>query len=67
MKTEYVVWGIPPLGVKEEILYTLAGSETEAKRACEILAEREGCTACRVQVIDFTENPTDLFKKAVNV
>ena len=66
MKNEYVVWGIPPLGNFEEILSTLAESQKEADRTCEILTEQEGCTECRVQVIDFSDN-TNLFKKAIQI
>ena len=66
MKKEYVVWGIPPLGDFEEILSTLAESQEEADRTCEILTEQEGCTECRVQVIDFNDK-TNLFKKVVMV
>ena len=66
MKKEYVVWGIPPLGKFEEVLFTLADSQKEADRVCEILTEQDGCTECRVQVIDFNDK-TNLFKKAIQI
>ena len=66
MNKEYVVWGVAPLGLDEEILYTLAKSKEQAEKVCIILEEQEGCVGCRVQIIDFANN-TNLFKKAVTV
>lgn len=54
---EFVVWGIPPNGDSEEVLYTKATSMEQAKRVADVLKEKHGVTDTRVQVIDFTEDP----------
>lgn len=58
-KTEYIVWGIPPNKSEEEILYTKAKSNSEARKVCDILTKRHGCKKCRVQTLDLSQD-TDL-------
>jgi len=69
MKKEYIIWGIPPDSKIEQILLDETfGLKTmdEAlffKGKCEELGARD----VRIQVIDFSENPTDLFIKSINI
>jgi hypothetical protein len=55
-KTEYIVWGIPTGKRDEEILYTKAKSNSEAKKVCDILTQKHGCKKCRVQVLNLSQD-----------
>ncbi len=55
-KTEYIIWGIPPGERDEEILYTKAKSGGEAKKVCDILTQKHGCTKCRVQTLNLSQD-----------
>jgi hypothetical protein len=64
-KTEYIVWGVPPGKRDEEILYTKAKSSGEAKKVCDILTQKHGCTKCRVQTLNLSQD-TDFSKEFGN-
>jgi len=51
---EYVVWGVPPGGDAETVLYTRAATMAEARRVAVVLERRHGCTAVRIQTIDLS-------------
>jgi hypothetical protein len=51
MNKEYAIWGIPPKGTEEDLLYTKATSKEEAVNICKFL-EISGCKSLRIQVID---------------
>lgn len=55
MAKEYVIWGVPPGEVDEQILYTLAKSMDEANAVMKVLATKHGATAMHVQVIDLSQ------------
>ena len=56
MDNEYVIWGIPPEGTEEAVLYTLAETLDEAKRVMEVLTADHGITNAHIQTIDFSED-----------
>lgn len=64
---EFVVWGIPPNGDSEKVLYTKATSMEQANRVAVVLKQKYDVTNTRVQVIDFTKDPDfgDTFAKTV--
>jgi hypothetical protein len=54
---EFIIWGIPPGKVHEDLLYTKAKSMQEAKQVIKILETKHGCTKCRVHVLDLSAKP----------
>jgi hypothetical protein len=63
MSTEYVIWGIPQGASDETLLVSESAglkSMDHAKRVMAWLAKEKGCTACRVQVIDFADDGSQL-------
>jgi len=61
-KKEFVIWGIAPGKSSEEILYTKAKSQGEAKKIIKILISKHGVKKARIQVLDLTQNPVDFWK-----
>ena len=51
---EYPIWGVPPGGDAETILYTLAATLAEASRVASALEKNHGCTAVRIQSLDLS-------------
>ena len=65
---EYPIWGVPPGGDAETILYTLATTLAEARRVATVLERRHGCTAVRIQSLDLSapgESVAEAFRAAV--
>lgn len=65
---EYVVWGVPPGGDAETILYTRAATLAEARRVAAVLEAKHGCTAVRIQSLDLSapgESVAEAFRAAV--
>ena len=56
-KKEFVIWGIPPKKSSEEILYTKAKSNSEAKKVLKILVSKHGVKKGRIQVLDLEQDP----------
>ena len=54
---EYIVWGIPKGKTSEEVLYTKAKSDGEAKKVAKLLSSKYGITKARVQILDLTTKP----------
>lgn len=66
---EYPIWGVPPGGDDETILYTRATTLAEARRVAAILQEKHGCTAVRIQSLDMSapgESVAEAFRAAVS-
>jgi len=61
-KKEFVIWGIAPGKSSEEILYTKAKSQGEAKKIIKVLTSKHGVKKARIQVLDLTQNPADFWK-----
>ena len=61
MPKEYVIWGIPPEGTEEAVLYTLAETLEEADRVMGILVSDHGITRAHVQVIDFNQSLANMW------
>jgi len=61
---EYIVWGIPRGKDDEEVLYTKAKSEGEAKKIAKYLSVKFGAKKTRVQILDLTTKID--FTKAIN-
>jgi len=59
---EFVIWGIPPNKAEEELLYTKATTEEEAKVVMRNLVGVYGVTKARIQILDMSECPSKLFK-----
>ena len=58
MEKEFVIWGIAPSKKHEELLVSSVSyikSMADAKKYCDILEKKHGCTNTRVQVIDFSK------------
>lgn len=70
MQKEYIIWGKENAQAEYEIVLVCeqAGiqSMSHAQSVIDKLATM-GCVDMRVQVIDFSHNPLDLFAKAVNI
>ena len=66
MNQEYALWGIAPTIADEQLLYTHIDTLADAERIKGILEVDHGCTKVRIQCIDFSQNPTDLFIQAIN-
>ena len=70
MQKEYIIWGKENAQAEYEIVLVSeqAGiqSMSHAQSVIDKLATM-GCVDMRVQVIDFSINPLDLFAKAVNI
>ncbi len=61
--TEYIIWGLSPKNPDhEEPLVTHLKSAHEAARALETLAESHGCTDLRVQILELSADPSNLFR-----
>ena len=69
MSNEYVIWGIPPEGTEEAILYTLAETLAEANRVMEVLTANHGITMAHIQTIDFSDDLAKMWKnpKLINL
>jgi hypothetical protein len=67
MDKEYVIWGIAPNCTEENILYTKAQSEEEARQAMAILTKHHNCKNCRLQIVDLSPgyNSAKDFTKAI--
>lgn len=65
MKTEFIVWGIPPNQTMEDILTTNATSLNDAANHIRILESKYGCTKCRIQIFNVGDKPD--FTKAINI
>jgi len=61
-KKEFVIWGIAPGKSSEEILYTKAKSQGEAKKIIKILVSKHGVKKARIQVLDLTQDPSKFWK-----
>ena len=61
-KKEFVIWGIAPGKRHEDILYTKAKSHIEAKKIVQILTKKHGVKNARIQVLDMTQDPKDIWK-----
>jgi hypothetical protein len=61
-KKEFVIWGIAPGKRHEDILYTKAKSHIEAKKIVQILTKKHGVKNARIQVLDMTQYPKDIWK-----
>ena len=53
-KEEFVIWGIPDGKKDEEVLFTKAKNDKEAKKVVKILTDKHGVTKARIQVVDFS-------------
>jgi hypothetical protein len=65
---EYVVWGVPPGGDAETVLYTRAATLADARRVADALEARHGCTRTRIQTLDMSatgESIAGAFRAAV--
>lgn len=65
---EYVVWGVPPGGDAETVLYTRAETLAEARRVAAVLESRHECTRTRIQIVDMDApagSVADMFRAAV--
>jgi len=61
-KKEFVIWGIPPKKSSEEILYTKAKSNSDAKKVLKILVSKHGIKKGRIQVLDLEQDPSKFWK-----
>jgi hypothetical protein len=61
-KKEFVIWGIAPGKSSEEILYTKAKSQGEAKKIIKILVSKHGVKKARIQVLDLEQDPSKFWK-----
>ena len=66
MNKEYALWGISPTIADEQLLYTHIDTLAVAQRIKGILEVDHGCTKVRIQCIDFSQNPVDLFIQAID-
>jgi hypothetical protein len=70
MNKEYIIWGKENAQAEYErvLVCEQAGIQSmdHAKKVI-IKLESMGCVDMRVQVIDFSQNPLDLFAKAVSI
>ena len=57
-KKEFVIWGIPPGKSSEEILYTKAKSQGEAKKVVKVLTDKHGVKKARIQILDLEQDPS---------
>jgi len=61
-KKEFVIWGIPPGKSSEQILYTKAKSNGEAKKVLKVLIDKHGIKKGRIQVLDLEQDPSAFWK-----
>ena len=61
-KKEFVIWGIPPGKNSEQILYTKAKSNGEAKKILKVLVSKHGIKKGRIQVLDLEQDPSAFWK-----
>ncbi|MBT4209063.1 hypothetical protein HOE22_12105 [Candidatus Woesearchaeota archaeon] len=61
-KKEFIIWGIAPGKSREEILFTKAKSQSEAKKIIKILTKKHGVKRARIQVLDMAQDPKDIWK-----
>ena len=69
MGIEYIIWGIPKDKINEEILISEKfgiKSLVLANAVCKDLEEKHGCKNTRIQIVDLSINPLELFKQSVN-
>lgn len=65
---EYPIWGVPPGGDAETLLYTRAATLAESRRVAAMLEREHGCTAVRIQSLDLSapgESVAEAFRAAV--
>lgn len=70
MHKEYIIWGKENAQAEyENVLVCEKAGIQSMDHAQKVIAKLEtmGCIDMRVQVIDFSQNPLDLFAKAVNI
>ena len=58
---EFVIWGIPPNKIEEDLLFTRATSMKDAEDYVKIFTEQYGVTKARIQVLDLNECPSKMF------
>jgi hypothetical protein len=63
-KKEFVIWGIPPGKSSEDILYTKAKSNGEAKKILKVLVSKHGIKKGRIQVLDLEQDPSKFWKSS---
>jgi len=61
-KKEFVIWGIAPGKSSEDILYTKAKSNSEAKKVIKVLTDKHGVKKARIQVLDLEQDPSSFWK-----
>ena len=67
---EFIIWGKEnDQAQHERVLVCEQAGIQSMEQAHKVIAKLEtmGCIDMRVQVIDFSQNPLDLFAKAVNI
>ena len=70
MNKEYIIWGKENAQAEyERVLVCEQAGIQSMDHAQKVIIKLEsmGCVDMRVQVIDFSQNPLDLFAKAVNI
>lgn len=59
---EFIIWGLSPRNLEhEEPLYTLCRNQGEADAMMGVLRVH-GCTEMRVQILDLSANPSEMWK-----
>ena len=62
---EYIIWGLSPKNPEhEQPLVTRLNSEAQAQAVIEILRADHGCTDLRVQILDLSADPSNLFRSS---
>ena len=70
MHKEYIIWGKENARAEyENVLVCEQAGIQSMDHAKKVISKLEsmGCVDMRIQVIDFSQNPLDLFAKAVNI
>ena len=70
MHKEYIIWGKENAQAEyENVLVCEQAGIQSMDHAKKVISKLEsmGCVDMRIQVIDFSQNPLDLFAKAVNI
>lgn len=70
MEKEYIIWGKENAQAEyERVLVCEQAGIQSMDHAQKVIAKLAtmGCLDMRVQIIDFSQNPLDLFAKAVNI
>ena len=55
--TEFIVWGKAPGSDSEQILFEKSPTFEVAEKVVGVLEKVEGCTDCRIQVLDLNAKP----------